>query len=589
MFRSQSKYKLFSYSILFEEIVSPFLDLISDFLSIDNSANWGIITAIDFNSINKSLSDEIEKLKNQNKTYEDKIREVDQKKKPIPSELIKKKNEIDEKVETLKFEANKELNKYFFDKIFSSKNLSKYGKKIILIDKANYRIISENENTYDILVKILAKSGLISQLINLSNKNKHFSFDKLLNFDNENLYRSNNVTIEELSTLICPVINLLYLKESITKIPFENSDFWIDRIFFEKYYLSETFAPSQKAYLLKENDKIIGINIDKICFIYESNPMSFIDEKYLLDFHWCLLKNNIYRVIEHQENYKSQLVDAFNNETKKEDFTCLLSNLQKNLYIENTSIPTLYKKYFEEAFNISGLKHLAGYELYLPRNNAPDSSLIGIYHTDKKPSEKHFNLVHWISSHKETNKIYEFSKETPVTKNKNLVYVLKPEISFYFRHKYFEDFFESILKESKLQYISNYKVKYKSDNQESEFDFMIKTDDKIYIIELKTKLRNEEISKYEKKCSRLMKEIPSLYDKVEYVIIGALSDDNCKTYKYYIDEGQKEHPDYNIKREGVFTIPYWFEFPIESSTKKMTCIAEPSYERLKSIINEICK
>ena len=34
MFKSQSKYKLFSYSILFEEIINPFIELISDFVYI---------------------------------------------------------------------------------------------------------------------------------------------------------------------------------------------------------------------------------------------------------------------------------------------------------------------------------------------------------------------------------------------------------------------------------------------------------------------------------------------------------------------------------------------------------------------------
>lgn len=63
MFKSQSKYKLFSYSILFEEIIGPFIDLISDFLSIDKENNWGIITTIDFSTINKPLAEKLKILK----------------------------------------------------------------------------------------------------------------------------------------------------------------------------------------------------------------------------------------------------------------------------------------------------------------------------------------------------------------------------------------------------------------------------------------------------------------------------------------------------------------------------------------------
>ncbi|QRX64248.1 hypothetical protein JS578_03045 [Dysgonomonadaceae bacterium zrk40] len=174
-------------------------------------------------------------------------------------------------------------------------------------------------------------------------------------------------------------------------------------------------------------------------------------------------------------------------------------------------------------------------------------------------------------------------------KKKKLIYVLKPEISFYFRYKYFEDFFEEILKESGLNYISNYKVKYKSNDNEAEFDFIIKTDQKIYVIELKTTLRNEEIAKYEKKCMKLMQELPTIQDNLEFLIIGSLSDENCETYRYYIEEGKKQYQDYNSKREEVSIVPYRFTIPIRSSSdKKLVCIAEPSFERLKSIIDEIC-
>ncbi len=61
-----------------------------------------------------------------------------------------------------------------------------------------------------------------------------------------------------------------------------------------------------------------------------------------------------------------------------------------------------------------------------------------------------------------------------------------------------------------------------------------------------------------------------------------------KHINMHLKKGKKKHPNYNIKRNDVFTIPYWFSFPIASSSKKLTCIAEPSFDRLKCIINEIC-
>lgn len=588
MFKSQSKYKLFSYSILFEEIINPFIELISDFLSIDKEDNWGIITAIDFNNIDKPLADEIQKLKKKNISFNKDKRLHCRKKKALMEDLINRKEDIENDIQKLIKWGYESINEYFFNEVFSSDNLSKYGKsRIVLLDKVNRFIIAENDNILDIIIKVLSRSQLISRLITYSKKKGSINFEKLINFDGENLYKS-HVNVEQLYSLSCPAINLSYLKESFTKIPTENTDIWICKDFFDKYILSNANASPENIFIIQNEDKLLGINIGDICFIYESNPTTLIEEEHLLDYYWCLLKNNIYRLPEQNDSFRSDIVNKFNEKAKKEDFTYLLSNLQKNLYIENIEIPDEYKDFFESNFKINELKHLLGYELYLPYKSNPESSLIGIYHTDKKPSETHYNLIHWVSNHKEENKIYEFSKETPVAKKKKLIQVLKPEISFYFRHKYFEDFFEEILKELKVQYVSNYKIKYKSNDQEAEFDFIIKTAQKIYVIELKTKLRNEEISKYERKCKRLIEEIPLGENNLEFLIIGALSDENCETYKYYIEEGKAIHPNYNAKREDVYTIPYWFSFPIVSTSKKLTCIAEPSYQRLKSIIDEIC-
>lgn len=139
-----------------------------------------------------------------------------------------------------------------------------------------------------------------------------------------------------------------------------------------------------------------------------------------------------------------------------------------------------------------------------------------------------------------------------------------------------------------LNYLSNYKVQYKSKNKEAEFDYLIKTPNKIYLIELKTRLIYDYISRYEKKCGDLIKEIPFVPENFEFLIIGALSDENCEAYKYYINEGEHIHHGYNVQRNESFTVPYWFSFPIETTSKKLTCIAEPSYVRLKRIIKEIC-
>lgn len=590
MFKSQSKYKLFTYSILFEDIINPFIELISDILSIAKEDNWGIITAIDFSKINKSLAGEIQALECKNRSFSQDKKLFIRNKKVLTEELKKRQEVIENDVERLKKWGNESINEYFFNEIFSLDNLSKYERsRIFLLDRANRFIIAEGDSISDVIVKVLSKSSLISRLISCVKNNGNVNFKKLINFDGENLYRP-YVNIEEFCSLLCPAINLSFLQESLTKIPAENTDIWINKEFFKKYSLSDVgeFSKNENVYIIKNEDMPIGVNVGDVCFVYESNPASLIKTKNLLDYYWCLLKNNIYRLPEQNDNYKSDLVKEFNNQSKKESFTCLLSGLQKNLYIEGDEVPDDFRQFFEGNFVINELKHLLGYELYLPYTSEPGSSLIGIYHTDKKPSETHYNLIHWISNHTDKNHINEFSKEKPVSKTKKLIQVLKPEVSFYFRHKYFEDFFEEILKELDMQYVSNYKITYRSNGQGAEFDFIIKTTRKIYVIELKTKLRNEDILKYEEKCKKVIAEMPLIEDDLEFLIIGAFSDKNCVTYKYYIEKGKTIHPGYNTERDGFYTIPYWFSFPIASSNKKLTCIAEPSYEKLKSIISQIC-
>lgn len=576
MFKSQSKYKRFKFSILIEDILSPFINLISDFLSIDGTPNWDIITAIDFSSLDSDFASKIAELKS---NY------------PSNNEIEDEDKFIYE-VESLKREANAILNNHFSKIIFSKENLESYEKSIILIDKTNKYIIS-NKDIANILKSILRNSNMVKELLNIVHKNKDINFDNLISFDNESLYNKDYITAEEIS-IVCPAINVSYLdlnneNNSILKTPIEKDDFWVNEKFFKDYSLPEDFDASQDDFLLEKGEKTIGLNCGNVCFIYDSNPFELVNPADRLNYYWMQLKNRIYYTSSTSNHIShSMLVQSFNHDAKSEGFSPLLSKLKKNLYIEE-AVDSKYKKYFEKAFIIKGLKHLQEYELYLPFENDSKQSLIGLYHLDKKPSEKHYNLVHWISNDGDTSKILEFSDVTPVKKNKNPIHVLKPEISFYFRHRFFEDFFESVMKDLGLEYLNNYKIQFKSNEQEAEFDFMIKTENKIYIVELKTKLRGEEISKFEKKCSRLMDEIEYLSDYFEFLIIGALSDENCKSYKHHINEGKKEHPGYNDIRDGFSTIPYWFEFPIEGSIKRLTCIAEPSYEKLKSIIIDICK
>jgi len=340
--------------------------------------------------------------------------------------------------------------------------------------------------------------------------------------------------------------------------------------------------------LLKSDNQIIGFSVDNNAFLFTKDVNKIIDKKYTLDYYWILFKRNIYRKTQPSHIINHEIVNDFNKNSTIESFTNLLSNLKKNLYIEGINIPVEYNDFFEKAISISNLDHIQGYEFYLPDIREEKKTLLGIYHNDKKPSETHYNLINWITN--EDENVNLFTNDNSKFNPKKIVSILKPEISFYFRNRYFEDFFERILKELGFDFLSNYELEYINRIGCCEIDFLIKTESKLYIVETKTKLSREYIEKFEKTCDILIKEMAPIISNIEFLIVSAFSDDNCNVYKYYIEQGKKDHPNINSKRDEINTIPYWFELPIlNNAEKKLTCIAEPSFEKLKAIILDKCK
>ena len=584
MFKIQTNIKCYSYSIDLIEVLSPFIELIKDIVSYEKKKQYSIIDIIDFEKIDLEFHLKIRDLHSEQYSH-DKLTRSNKKsnKSSHPNlELIEKQKEI----ENLSLEI---LSSYFLKIIFSNENIDNQS-NTIFIQKVEKIIVLENSKSpNDSLINILSKFGILTKFIQLiKNDLGKECISKLTKFDNQFLFIGNrSVNIDLKSNLNCPIIELRFLDENIISKDFaEQEDIWINEKLYKKRYYTK--LNSDEFYILKKGKQIIGFCKSDIAFLYTKDIDVLIKDEFLLDYYWLLLKRNIYRkrIIDSIDN--DPLVDEFNLQTTDEDFTNLLSNLKKNLYIEQYDIPEKYEKFFEKGISLRELKHIDGYQFFLPDIASEKKSLLGIYHEDKPKKEDYYNLIHWIYNDNEKD-LHQFTKETPDRIKKKIINILKPEISFYFRHKFFEDFFEKILKEIEgIEYLSNYILDYKDDS-ECEIDFIIKTSTKVIFVETKTKLNSYVIDSFEKKCSKLNNEMLAIHENIEFMIIGAFSDDSCNKFKFYIERDKLIHNDQNSKRENLSILPYWFDIPISNSDKELTCIAEPSFDKLKAIILDKCK
>jgi len=592
MFKNNKNTKKYTYSVILEDVLESFIEFIKEITSIEKKEKLSIIDLINFSKVDTVFNERCVNIKTE--LYKLNKLTNKERKKRVPNthivnslkakSLIFKEQLVDQENNGLSI-----LSTFFLNNILSSENLNSLQlQNILFIDKIQNIIVFEDSlNDKNIFFVIISRYGIVSKLIALLKVRLNEGIKDQLNiFDNWIINRE-SFKFELETNLKCAILNESFLdKVSIKREIMEKEDIWINQKALKKFY-NITLSVSEY-YLLKSDNQIIGFSADNTAFLIAKDVNKILDTNYIFKYYWILFKRNVYRKTKQTHIINHNIVIDFNKNSTIDSFTNLLSNLKKNLYIEGVKIPDEYNKFFENAISISNLDHISGFEFYLPDIREEKKTLLGIYHNDKKPSETHYNLINWITN--EDEDVNLFTNDDNKKKPKKIVSILKPEISFYFRYRFFEDFFERILKDLGFDYLSNYELEYISRVGCCEIDFLINTGSKLFIVETKTKLSREYIEKFEKTCDILINEMSPIISNIEFIIVSAFSDDNCNVYKYYIEQGKKDHPGYNCNRDEIYTIPYWFEFPIANNAeKKLTCIAEPSYEKLKAIILEKCK
>lgn len=281
---------------------------------------------------------------------------------------------------------------------------------------------------------------------------------------------------------------------------------------------------------------------------------------------------------------------AFVQAAASEDFTNILSHLVDNLYLPDNA-PALeveYQKFFHDLMKVEELKHLVDYKLYVPNHDQP-GTVLGVYKIHKLQGETDYNLRHMLYSQQNGDQ-QVFKDYNEESRNVTIVQVLKPQYASFYMMDYYEFFVEEILKDLKEQgvikgYLRNQKFCYKEADGKKliEIDALVFNGQKIYFLELKTTLHIEFLNTYPQRYAALLdnEKTPDIY---EFYLISSFAEDNIAILR------PEQRDGYNVKREGLKSIPYKFDvgIPVKGDVKRsLHCLSESSFDRLRAELQRV--
>ncbi|RLJ77329.1 hypothetical protein BCL90_2414 [Pedobacter alluvionis] len=447
----------------------------------------------------------------------------------------------------------------------------------------------ENKGTKEKLLKLIHKKDVLKDLVSkLRNGRLKDSLTASLNIQFSELYYTSIKFIEK------KLIDLPYLPLDIFDVnvlefdPIELQDISLNR---EKFLseLNIALEPDQEISILRTNNleenKEIGIVYNGFAFPISATKLKpYIKAEALHIYYWLQIRDVFARVEVRKTEADSETLTVFKSKMKESALNNLLSYLNKNVYL-NSNVLTEdnpYFAFFNDVNHIKDLKHLENFNFFISSENG--KTALGIYADKKLGDSDSYNLLHWGMNDDGKLKNY---RDISVPKIKRLenVYALKPELAFYFLTNYFEDLLQHVISQCTSEYIKNFHLSINNQTL-GELDFVIKTDNKICIVEAKTTLNRFVIEKFQEKCFKLIKGFSFLDVKLEFYLIAPYSDNTCETFWNFMEEMD----DYNKTRDGLNCTPYNFNIPIPKSRENIiTCIAEPEYNKLLTIVNNICQ
>lgn len=95
------------------------------------------------------------------------------------------------------------------------------------------------------------------------------------------------------------------------------------------------------------------------------------------------------------ESPQKGLLKDFLDTTQMDDFSCLLSYLENNLYIKDQEIPNKYKRFFDPLVKFEKIDGLNNYDIFVHDVDV-DATLLGAYNTARGTDDLSYNLKHLI-------------------------------------------------------------------------------------------------------------------------------------------------------------------------------------------------
>jgi hypothetical protein len=471
-------------------------------------------------------------------------------------------------------------------------------KTLYLLNKT--RASDFNKSIKEEIRKQIFKQNVLKDLSSkLINQSLRESLDESLNLQFIELF-SKSIEILQQKAIDVPYLPLTsFDEELVAKEYIDPADLYINYTKLTAEF-GITLTRQDSVYMLKgkaaeHEPVVIGIVYQDIVFPLTAAKLNpWIKETALTEFYWTQIKYVFSKEETRPKELKTDILDRFKGDIKKTALNRLLSYLSKNIYLPLGHLEegSAYLQYFDNVQIIDKLKHLENFNFFISSENG--KTALGIY-SDKKAEEHQggkikvsssYNLLHWGMN--DNGKLKNYRDVTlPELKDFQHVLALKPEISFYYVSNYFEHLLEAAIQENDCEYIKNFRL-FVEANCIGEIDFLIKSGNRLIIIEAKTKLNKKVIEEFEEKCHRLLKYFQFPNVEFEFYLIAAYSDkESCESQNYFINRTTKE--DYNRPRNDLKTIPYYFKIPIPQFTgKDITCIAEPEFDRLKGLVQEIC-
>ncbi|MEZ0608127.1 hypothetical protein ACAW74_06415 [Fibrella sp. WM1] len=483
---------------------------------------------------------------------------------------------------------------YYNKEIFNIINLDETN---ILYVYKNSKILltyvrpeGDSENSKKAVINLIKKANIFSLLLSKvrSFKLKN-NLSKLGNIKFSDELYSKVFNIENKAEISSPIIEFSTLNSNLIEEDFiDENDTHINKARVLEKFNVEISNPDQITIVkdkAKSTKKVIGIKYNNLLLPFETSIEQFVKQDELINYYWLSLKIIYQEKVTRKSYTSNDLLKSFKDELRNLEFIHLMSHLENNHSLKKTfSIQDQHKKYFELATKIDRLKEIEQFKFYI--TNVEDATALGIYVDPKFGSS--YNLLHWIKNESRAKKLNHYRSINPIPLAVEEVQVLKPELAFYFIESFFEDFFEYTLINTRKEYIRNFKL-YSETKIIGEFDFLVKSKNKLIFIEVKTKLTDFYIDKFINTCSELLEHIghwPANL-KIEFYLFSAFSDDSCLTKEFFINRTKKK-PNYNSQRLGLKSVPYYFTIPIFKHPKfELTCIAEPEFKKLKKLVNNL--